>query len=278
MIKTDFTFERFLEVVLPGAILVLGIWYFNRPFLTIYFPFIAGDAKMLDPENVGYTIRVFVITLTIVLAGIAIQNVSDIFVALAVEDESGSEKSKRKLRKIARGLFRLALITTARDPRVNSIERYMKSNRKEVFLSMLSTWAFTSSELLEKNKKEKVISHQHIVVRLKVLSPDSYSLLEKCYHPTRVWAGMVTSFCILFIVAITSFGTNYLVREEISVHSTTFLLMGSIGSIILLVVSCYFLRRAVIYFSSNVLTLALHHFSKQEQALNNDLSGRGMNA
>lgn len=43
MVKPVIPFDRFLGIFMPGALLVVGIWYLHRPFLLKYFPHVASD-------------------------------------------------------------------------------------------------------------------------------------------------------------------------------------------------------------------------------------------
>ena len=183
--KTDITFDRFIEVLVPGAILTIGVWYFHRSFLMVFFPAIASDTVIFDATGSTLGAKAAIFLIAAVCIGVLINYMADIAVVCVIRDASCSDKASRFSRRIIRWLAWPFVLIPAMDPRVHAIDRYLKSPRKGPFVRMMQRWAVTDESALIK-PSEMVLAHQHIVARLKVADVEIGKVLAEIYRPVQV--------------------------------------------------------------------------------------------
>jgi hypothetical protein len=263
MIKPEFTFERLLEIVLPGTVLAIGLWYLHRPFLSIYFPTVASIALPDPDQNNSIASKATVFFLITLMMGVVIRSLSDIAVATLFSDESESPKSQRKQRRLISFMMRLFLVGGARDPRILAVDRYLVSPRKERFLSLVSDWCFLKTDL--HGSEEKVLMHQHLVTRLKVISVESRALIVEAFHPVSVFSSLFIALVALLFFGALSFLSNAIVAGRAVAHSPSFISVVLIFVYISVWIVAYALRRAMRQFASNVITLALHTHDERKK-------------
>jgi hypothetical protein len=254
-IDTSPRIERTLGTFVPGALLVLGTWYFHRPFLLQRFPSISA-------EDVGANTKAIVFLVLAISAGILISHMADTAVAVVVRDASATTKSDRPMRHVGRAIARIFSFTAADDARVNAIGRYLRSPRGHLFLRMAQSWSGTSQESLSDNR-ERIFVHQHIVAHLKAKSEQSRQVIEEIYHEVHFAAAFFTAWALLLPVAILALWTSHLANDEFASFST-----GTYLWLIAIVWACgaltaYSLKRQFRNFCSEVLTLALHFYAKE---------------
>lgn len=256
MIKPEFTFERILEIILPGTVLAIGLWYLHRPFLSVYFPTVASISDPEPDQANSIASKATVFFLITLMMGVVIRSLSDMAVATLFNDESESPKSHRKRRRLISVLMRLFLLGGARDPRVLAVDRYLASPRKDRFVSLVSDWCFVKCDF-GKNE-EKVLVHQHLVTRLKVISPQSRALIIEAFHPVSVFASLFMSLLALLLFGVFSLSTNAAVADRAITHSPIFVFTVLGLCYVGMWIVAYALRRAMRQFTSSVITLALH--------------------
>lgn len=257
--KPDLTFERFLEVFVPGVLLSVGTWYLHRPFLLRYFPAVAADSGIFNDANCALGGKAFVFSIVALSLGLLCSQMSDIAVVGLIADKCQSTKARRWDRAILRWGLHLFIFTSPSDPRIDSIKRYLASPRREVFLRMLSEWCATDEGRLE-TPDEIVITHQHILSHLQILSSESRAMVADMYRPVAVAASIFTASAVLVPIALLSFATRALSIDQVAVHPDSVLWIMTIGAYLFAVASCFSLRRRFRHYCSQVLTLALHSF------------------
>ena len=233
------------------------MWYLHRPFLAVYFPTVASLADSDNAEPTSLASKATLLLCTTVIVGMVLRSLSDIGVASLFSDESNSSKSHRWPRRIARWVVRLFLIGPARDPRVQSIDRYLNSPRRARFLILAKSWGFAEESKLDRNE-EKVLAHQHIVTRVKAFSIDSRALVSEAFQPVTVFSGLFVSLLALFGGGALSFASNWAIADRAITHSPTLLTIGIAAIYAATAAVGYALRRAMRQFSAQVVTLALH--------------------
>lgn len=221
--KTELKFDRFIEIFIPGAILTIGLWYLHRPFLMVYFPAIASDATVLDLRATGLGARSFILLLAAVCSGVLITYLSDVVIVGLFQDASGTDKARRRLRRVLRIIAYLLTFgrAPATDPRVHTMKRYLASPRKEAFIDMLNVWCQCDSKNLE-SESELIMAHQHIITRLCVISADSRKLVNDLFRPVQISSGILVPSALLIPGGLAAFATSYHVivkNKPVFVHS-----------------------------------------------------------
>lgn len=252
MLKSEITFERILGTFVPGAIFVVGSWYFLRPFLLKYFPYVAGDP--VGPDAVlGKEIKIILFIIGAFSLGLIFNHFSDIFIVALFRDESLTGKSLRRSRLLFRHVMRLTGNSFNTDPRTRAVNRYLGSQRKERFLRMMSHWAGTDEKLLEE-PGEKVIAHQHIIFRLRVLSEESRKLLYEAWFPVVFSSSIVCSLASLVPVSLVALLTSTFLSKGFK----QYLGIPVILLYLAVILSTYSLKRQFRHFCQYSLTLAMH--------------------
>lgn len=286
MLKADVTFERVLGTFIPGSIFCFGTWYLHRPFLLRHFPHIAGDPSVSSFGGLATEIKFLLFIFAALCVGLIVNQCHDIAVAVVFQDENdsgapdaaaphaapaGAEDrdggapagvkvgrpaawSKTRVLRLA---ARFIALTPHKDPRARIMAEYLASPRREAFLRMVADWASTDAQRVE-SRREKLLVHQHAVVRLKVLSESSRKLVEETFFPVVFSASVLVAFVLLLPVAGFAFLTSRLVIEDIPVHFDQTIIV-SIGIIYAgAFVTGLVMKRQFKTFCEQVLTLALH--------------------
>jgi hypothetical protein len=273
MLNTHITFERILGTFTPGALFAFGTWYLHRFFLLKYFPNIAGDPNISSFGALATEARFLLFIFASLCLGLILNQFSDIGIASLFNDDATSEKSKRKGRTVSRTIWRIFGFTLHKDPRISSIERYLKSPRNKKFQKMMCDWGGTNEKLLTNSEgmidcNEAVKAHQHIVVHLRVLSDTSRKTLEELRFPVDFSASLLMSFVFLLPVSLLSFLSSSVVDDSIKVQFNKTLFFCLIFTYLGIVFSCYLLKRQFKQFCQSILTLALHFHDNANQKSN----------
>ncbi len=262
MFKDSISIETILEILLAGGIVVLGAWYLNRPFLTEYFPFIAADAASLDMGNkLGGKVLIFLIISLFV--GSTITHAFDGVVPLLLDRRQHSSRTKR----LVYFIFRLFQINRAPDPRVEAVKRYMSSERRQWFIKVATEWAHTD-ELKLQNKEEMIRVHQHLVTRLRTLSPDARSVLDSYYANFSFAGTLFIATLALVPISLLAFLTQEAV-SKIKVYSNPQLIGFVVVAYFLQLLCGYLFKRRMRSFYHQAITLSLHFYdvSKVEKTV-----------
>jgi hypothetical protein len=251
MFKDSISLENILEIFLAGGVVVLGIWYLHRPFLTVYFPTIASDVASLDMGNkLGGKVIIFLIISLFI--GSIITHAFDGLVPLIIVRNKYNNIFKR----ILYSLFRLFIIIRVPDPRLLAIDRYLESERKSWFLEVAKDWAHTSESKLN-DADEKIRVHQHLVTRLRTFSSESRSVLDGYYTNLSFSGSLFIAVLMLVPISILSFFTQMIIPKTIGYTNTQ--LLWFIVIIYAFQFLCGFLfKRRLRTFYNQAITLALH--------------------
>ena len=264
MLKTDFTFRRFLDTFVPGFILVISTWYLYKPYFNKYFPTIAFDSST-ESDLFSSEIKLAVLLVASIFVGILINHFSDISVALLYPNYY-NEKRKRTLKRFAVASFSLLSFDYNDDPRVSSVHRYLTSNRKDIFQKMLKEWAYTDIDKVE-NTEEAIIAHQHICTRVRTLNLFTEKLFNNCLAEVSFSASILMSLMMLFPITLLLLLLNCLftsifpdINFSIKFIDNWVLILILIIEYILMILMTFSLKRRFRHFSSQILTLSIHIF------------------
>ncbi|MCX6992868.1 MAG: hypothetical protein NT011_06965 [Kiritimatiellaeota bacterium] len=261
--KPELTLERFLDVFVPGVLLSVGTWYLHRPFLLLFFPTVASDATILNDASGALGGKAFVFSIVAITMGLLCNHLSDVALVGLIKDTCQSPKARRR----DRSLFRLLLLpfgfTTAPDPRVFFVNRYLTSPRRELFLRMLDRWCVTDAKRLEM-PDEAVIAHQHVLSHLQVLSSETRSMTADLFRPVSIAASLFTASALLVPIALISFITRLFAIGRVSVHPVSVLLLMTLAVYCFAVLAFYSLRRRFRHFCAQILTLGLHAYLQED--------------
>jgi len=259
----NFSFKRFLDTFVPGFMVTIFVWYAYRPYINLYFPSIAFDSADLTFSN---EVKIIFLLVLSFFLGILINHFSDSTLAL-IYPHNDSEKSKRPFKRLASFFFGLISWNNNDDPRIYSLKRYLKSNRKKVVLELLEDWCMTNEDLLNSDVNEYIISHQHLGVRLRALKSESEKIFNDSLAEVNFAASLLTSMLIIFPLTII-----VLVLNNFSNITTNMAFMNNSTLIIFLileyVVSCLFcfsLVRRFRHFSSQIITIAIHFYEESKK-------------
>jgi len=258
----SFNFRRLLDTFVPGFIVVISIWYLFKPIINKYFPTIAFDPEI--NSNYG-DLKIIILIVLSLFVGIIINHFSDIPISLLFPNQN-SEKKKRIFKRIAQTLFGIISWNNNDDPRVYSIDRYLNSNRKEIFIKMLKEWGFSDQKKLKNNKEEHIIAHQHISTRLKTLNKLSHSIYKNNLEEVYFSSSLFTAVSVIFFLSIVAYIINSFFVENFTSNIKFIKDKTLLGIIVfnyfLLIILSYSLKRRFRHFSSQTLTIALHFFDK----------------
>ncbi len=272
MMMPELKVERFLDQLVVGGVVALGTWYLHRPFFQRYFPNIVGSSASDASAETDFLLLLF--ALVSVTLGVLVTHSADIaVVAIINQQEIYGHTSARR-----RWLRRLAVPFTwgvRSDPRLEAIDRYIKSRlRHAKFEQMLGEWAFSSADAVE-DRAEAIRAHGHIVARLRALSADARLAVTEQYEPVMFAASLFVALITLFVVALISFASNNTVIDPqsrvvlIRPLSFEIRLLVTLGLYLASAAAGLSLRRRFRDFAANVLTAALHHY-----VVTTDQSGR----
>ena len=270
MLNTQISFERILGTFIPGALFSFGTWYLHRSFLLKYFPNIAGDPTVSSFGGLATEVRFLLFIFASLCIGLILNQFADIGIASLFRDDATSEKSKRRGRNMARIVWRVVGFTLNQDPRTRAVKRYLESPRKQPFLKMMRDWAGTDEQQLKDsegkvNSNEAIAAHQHIVVRLRVLSDVSRKTVEDLKFPVDFSASLLMAFVFLFPVSVLSFLSSAVVDERVKVQFNQTLLLSIAFIYFGIIFSSYLLKRQFKQFCQSILTLGLHFYGNSNQ-------------
>lgn len=262
MITSNFPLRKFLDTLLPGFILQIGIWYIYRPYLINYFPNITfGDSPN---QTFSSELKLVIFLISAISLGILINHMSDIAVELNYYDVSNRVSRANRLKRIAKSVFWLFTFHRSKDVRIETVKRYLKSNRKSEFLKMAENWAWTKEDNL-KVEKEMIIVHQHICSRLRVISKETELLYESFFAEVAFVCSLFTSFLLLFILSVISIPLNFYIVLDKGKHLTIGVVIPLVVVMyILTVVTNYSIRRRFKHFCSQVITIGLHIYNQEK--------------
>jgi len=202
MIKDSLSVDTILEIFVSGGLFIIGVWYLNRTFLAEYFPGIAATVEA-DDKLVGNKIVIFLVLA--LFFGILITHLVDIVIPFIIGSKEYSSKRYKRAKKVGFLFIRLFSWIEEPDPRVVAVQRYLdSSSRREWFLRMVQDWTMTNSEAI-REKDEMVKAHQHIVVRLRVLSDGSRKALKEAYDQVSFSGSIFVALLLLIPVSFVSF-------------------------------------------------------------------------
>jgi hypothetical protein len=143
-------------------------------------------------------------------------------------------------------------------------------------------WAGTDESRLkdsdgEINANEAIATHQHIVVRLRVMSETSRKTVEDLKFPVDFSASLLMSFVFLFPVSVLSFLSSGVVDESVKVQFNQTLLISIAFIYFGIIFSSYLLKRQFKQFCQSILTLALHFHGHSNQKFIADTGENGRN-
>ncbi|NTU95816.1 MAG: hypothetical protein HGA52_07185 [Bacteroidales bacterium] len=261
MIKESISLESILEIFVSGGILVLGAWYLNRPVLFEYFPAIAQDVDMVGASGLGGKTVVFLIL--VLFAGIIITHMFDAVLPVVIGNQRVREGSSY-IKRFMCILFLLFSAPLSIDPRISSIDRYLNSSRRKWFLEMILSWTKTDESQI-KNYNEKILVHQHVVNRLRVLSEDSKKVLIDAYQPFSFAGSIFIALMLLIPFTLLSFWAQSLVdTSKYKIYSSSQLLIFLLLIWTLTYLSGYSLKRRARTFYSQILTIAMHYYDESK--------------
>lgn len=254
----EFKVDRFVDQFVIGSLVFLGAWYLHRPFLQTYFPNLAADpaARAAAPFEADIAIVLFVVSSVVI--GVLLTHTADVaIVASFVGNQTG--RLDRSHRRLLRFVARPFTVSPAIDPRVNVIERYGHSPRREMFLAMLDEWAMTDEETI-KDAGEAVLAHQHLVAHMRARNDRTRAAVDEAYAPVMFAAALFLAFCALVVIALLAFWTAFLVSDVRKVQPTGVLAATALGLWWAAVMTGYSLRRRFRDFCNGIVTTALHFY------------------
>jgi len=253
----------FFESLVGGNLLVLGLWYLNRPFLLENFPHVAADVSSTGATGLGG--KLVILTLSSVVAAILINHVVDAVVPVIVGDSLYAGKRYSRVKNVLIYCFRFITFSSTEDPRTVAIRRYLLSKRRRWFLEMARSWAKASeADLADRSEMVKV--HQHITTRLRTLSDSSRKALADAYSEVAFAGGIFVALLLLMPASIAAKILNATVSVSTQYDvSMLFVLLGLYG---MTVASGFLFRRRLRTFFSQVITLGMHYYDIQKHSNN----------
>lgn len=265
MLSPDITFNRFLSSFVPGAVFVFGSFYLHRPLLLRYFPYISGYAAGQSGDTLSPEARILLFSMAAVCMGVIFDQLSDAAVVSAISGED-DVKPRRWLRTLFRWLSRPFVLRPVSDSRRFVLNRYLSSQRREAFLRMVESWAFSSESEIQEPGKAPIV-HQHLLARLRVVSEHCQALYREVQAPLSSAASLHSSFVALFFVALASPLSARHVEDTIRVHNTSVYVCLIVLVYLGAVVTAYNLKRRIRNFYSQTITLSLHAFCTEDKVL-----------
>lgn len=268
MIKSSLKIETFLEYLLPGVIFVGGLFYLYGPLISSYFPLLSLDNVPVGERASILAIKFTVLIIISLAVGLVFKHLADITIVAVVQDDAESEKSSRYTRKLLRTIFKVYTFNLISDPRVSAITRYLKSERKEVFLRMVDSWAQSTEVKLESNS-EKIHVHQHIIAHLKVLSDNSRAIVNELFDNVNYTGTLFLSVSLLWPLSLIA----VIVKHHFQAHMLVryYILLSIINFVIYIsaVVSAYVVKRRFRHLCSQTLTIGIQTFIIEESGNKN---------
>lgn len=271
------TFKRLLDTFVPGFIVVFGIWYLFRSYLQKYFPTIAFDA---GNDSFSSELKLIAFLTIVLFFGILINHLSDISIALIYESHDNTkDKSLRPFKKTAKSIFGFFVFSKYQDPRVHAIDRYLVSSRKELFTDLIKDWTGIDKEQLE-SEKEKIVTHQHLCIRLKLISELTEKNLDDAFSEVAFSASLFTAFFMTFFITVIAIIFNYTFPIELKIIEVHLLYILLLIEYLICILLNYSLRRRFRHFCSQIVTICLNQYLieryslKKRCSLPNDKEGQ----
>lgn len=250
--------EKFIDQFVLGAIVCAGVWYLHRPFLFVYFPSIAPDrGASTIGSHLDVDLALVLFAVAAVCVGALIIHASGFATMVVFRDAQQEGTGRRGRRHFLHRLGRICSWRLWPDPRIRSIERYLVSPRRVPFCAMMSEWSLSSPSAL-KDPGEALIAHQHLVARLRALSPATRQAVDELHAPVTFGGGLFVALCILVVAAGLSFWTGAMVERVLPVHPNAVKMTIMFGLYGLAVVSALSFQRRFQDFAEQVVTTALH--------------------
>lgn len=263
MIKSSLKIETFMEYLLPGIVFIGGIWYLFRPLISAYFPLLSLDDVPAEKGASILAIKFAVLIIISLATGLVFKHLADITIVAAVQDDAESEKSSRYTRQLLRIIFTIYTFKPIADPRVSAITRYLQSERKEVFLKMVNSWAHSNETKMVSNS-EKIHVHQHIIAHLKVLSDNSRILVNELFDNVNYTGTLFLSVSFLWPLSLIAIIVNQCFQSSMLVHPNVLHFFVSFVIYASAVISAYVVKRRFRHLCSQALTLGLQTFIIEE--------------
>ena len=261
--KPELTLERFFEVFVPGVLIAIGTWYFHRPFLQIYFPVIAADHSLLDGISGNIGSKAFAFSVLVLALGVICNHFSDLALVGLIEESYASDKTRRWSRRVFKWMLKPVVFISAPDPRIHAIRRYQSSPRAPIFQCMISNWCMMDGAALH-SPNSAIIAHQHVLARLRVLSPESRRMVAELYSPVSVAASLFVASALLVPIGVLSFLSRMIVVNRTQVQPLLVTIVLVSGAYLLAIIMGVSLRRRFRHFCAQVLTLGLHCFLENQ--------------
>lgn len=272
MIKSEFTFRRFLDTFVPGFIVVIAIWYLYKPYINKFFPTIVLDPTPNTNNIMAFSSEMKLVVLLIIsiFVGILVNHFADIPVAFMYKHPSNKRHNIIKHALISfMGRFLIYRFFAMTDPRVVAIDRYMQSKRSGLFNKMLKKWIGSNCSKLKDNDEEKIIIHQHLCTRLRIINPFTEKIYNGCYSEVIFASSTLMSLIIIFISTLILLALNiyhdlYDIASDFSLKfiETRHIILILILEYALLLIMTYSVIRTFRHFSSQIITLTFHVFLK----------------
>jgi hypothetical protein len=265
--EPSMSFERFLEVFVPGSIVTAGTWYLHRPFLKVHFPAVAADSIIATGTSSTLGTKTVLFLIASICIGVLLNHMWDIAVIGVFEDGNQTRKAKDLPRRLFRALVLPIVFNRTADPRVHAIRRYLESPRRSGLVSMAEQWSASNENRLGL-AEEAIVVHQHVTARLNVISNEARSLLSELVRPVAISGSVFLAFFVLVPIALTAFVTSYMVEDDVMVHTWPVLICATLSFYVLSVLASYSLRRSFRHYCAQVITLGLHVFLEQRRDSN----------
>lgn len=266
MFKDSISIETILEIFVSGGIVVIGAWYLNRAVLFEYFPNIARDVDVVQMANSSLDGKAVVFLIFVLFVGIIITHMFDAILPLVIDNKRIRSANASKWKRAISGVFAVFYAPLLADPRVSAIDRYLASERREWFLKMIREWAKAEEwELV--TDEQKIIAHQHVVSRLRVIGEDARKVLFDSYQPLAFAGSIFIALLLLIPINASAFVTQLLVdSKQFKVYSNLQLFSFMTTIWLLSWCACYSLKRRAKTFYTQALTVAMHVYDVANMA------------
>ncbi|MCX5699416.1 MAG: hypothetical protein NTX01_06940 [Candidatus Omnitrophica bacterium] len=266
MINSNMPYERFMDIFMPGAIVVIGNWYLHRPFLMSNFPIVAsGGIGNLAPDLASQGTKMLIFLILSICAGVIVNQFSDAGIVACFNDGSSTDKSKRKIRVFFRFCMTIFTIRRYTDPRISAILYNLRSQRSKWFLEMMEDFTMTNAGKLENDPHEAISAHQHLILKMKTMSAFSNAAIEQLYSPVSFSSSLFIAVVSLFPSALLSFLTTESVRTIVAGHSQWTLSLLCVVIFLLGIIAAYSLKRRFRHFCFQVITYAMHFYKERNE-------------
>jgi hypothetical protein len=234
--------------LVPGSILMAGIWYFHRSYIAQLFPLVDAEKEL----------KILFFLVGAYSAGITINSVADTPIALMIRN-MGCRGPGGWVRRIAKVVGRAFWFRLMPDPRVAGMRAYLdcpNATRRSDFCHMVMAWTGMSPQDLATNRN-KIIAHQHLVAHLKALCVESCKANENLLIPVHYSASLLLAVIALIPVLLASLLSGAFAQLDHPLLVVSVMATLLYGSSVLL---SYVLKRQARRYFRCVITLALHWY------------------